>query len=207
MDSIQIGCAILAGGKSSRMGTDKALLTIDGQTFLAAIADALGPFEEKILAGGAHTDFSAAISSDWIFRQDLYPGHGPIGGLHAALSDCRSDALFITTCDMPLLQRSLADHLCDAARAYAADSTPFDALVPVTDNGLGRIQPLCAVYKKSALPFLEEQIHSNQNRMMAALKRMNTIYVHLPEAFSAQLQNINTAGEYQALLGANDFLR
>ena len=182
---MKIGCAILAGGKSSRMGTDKALLEINGKNFIDILCEELDCFEEKIIARGNRSEI-AAVS--WEIISDIYPERGPMGGLHAVLAACSSDAMCCVSCDMPFLQISLVNELCE----YLKDG--IDAVIAVTTDG--RKHPLCGVYRKSVLPILEEQILSDNNRMMAALDKMNVEYVCLDSKNSQQLKNINTPEDY-----------
>lgn len=185
---MKIGCAILAGGKSSRMGTDKALLDIKGENFIERICKELDFFEEKIIARGSRSDIKDIF---WDIIPDRYPERGPIGGLHAALFACKSDALFCVSCDMPLLQKTLAKELC----GYMKEGV--DAVIAVTEDG--RKHPLCGVYRKSMLSVLEEQILAGNNRMMATLDKMRVEYVTLDHRNSQQLKNINTPEEYMAI--------
>ena len=188
---MKIGCVILAGGKSSRMGTDKALLEYDGKQFIEQIADQLSWFEERIIARGTNGGISDSMAKMWTVIPDLYPDHGPIGGLHAALSACRSDALFVVTCDMPLFDRELAELLCTEMQNSDAPETiygenglktdsdgkhvdAYDVIISVGSDG--KIHPLCGVYRKSALSVLEEQIVSDRNRVMEALKKLRVKY-------------------------------
>ncbi len=182
---MKIGCAILAGGKSSRMGTDKALLKYDGKNFIKRLCDELDCFEEKAIARGNRSDIK---DISWNIIPDIYPERGPIGGLHAVLSICESDAVFCVSCDMPLLQISLVNHLC----GYMKED--IDVVIAVTQDG--RKHPLCGIYRKSVLPVLEEQILADNNRMMAALNKMRVEYVTLDFENSRQLKNINTPEDY-----------
>ena len=203
---MNVGCVILAGGKSSRMGTDKALLEYDGKQFIEQIAKELSSFEERIIARGTNSRFSDSIEEDWTVIPDIYPDHGPIGGLHAALSACRSDALFVVTCDMPLFNKSLAERLCAEMQIGEGSETnsdgeyvdAYDVILSVGDNG--KIHPLCGVYRKSALSVLEEQIVSDRNRVMEALKKLRVKYVTIDSPDQVkQLANINTPEEYETL--------
>lgn len=199
---MKIGCAILAGGKSSRMGTDKALLEFEGKQFITQIAEELSWFDERIIARGNNSGLEGKVERGWKVIPDLYPDHGPIGGLHAALSACRSDALFVVTCDMPLIERELVRELCDQMQEADFDEERVDACDVVISVGEGgKIHPLCGVYRKSVLPVLEEQIVLDQNRMMAALKKLRVNYVDIDSpAQEKQLSNINTPQEYESLV-------
>ncbi len=203
---MNIGCVILAGGKSSRMGTDKALLEYDGKQFIEQITEELSQFEERIIARGTNSGFSAELEEKWNVIPDIYPDHGPIGGLHAALSSCESDALFVITCDMPLFNRELAERLCAEMQSGEGLETDtdgkhvdaYDVIISVGNNG--KVHPLCGVYRKSVLSVLEEQILSDRNRVMEALQDLRVKYVTIDSPDQEkQLANINTPQEYEAL--------
>lgn len=183
---MKIGCVILAGGKSSRMGQDKALLEIDGKSFIKQLTETLNFFEEKYIARGNNSNI---LDVTWPMIQDIYPEHGPIGGIHAALTKCDSDAVLFVSCDMPLIKKALIQQLCEAM------TSEYDAVVVKEKNG--RIHPLCAIYKKSVVNLFEQQILSNNNRLMLALGKMKVKYITVDEA--QQLSNINTPNDYLAL--------
>lgn len=186
---MKIGCAILAGGKSSRMGKDKALLEINGRDFISQLMITLDFFEEKMIARGNNSDIK---NDSWCIIPDIYPECGPISGLHASLSICKSDALFFVTCDMPLIQKSLVNYLCDNM------SDKYDALIVKDENG--RIHPLCGIYKKYTVEIFEKQILSKNNRIMCALDKMNVKYVTIDSLEeSQQLYNVNTPQDYLKL--------
>ena len=122
-------CAvILAGGKSSRMGRDKASLTLGHETFLQRIAaelDACG-FQEKYVSLGSgsrygmHEEENSTgtgekteihIPVGWTAVRDRYRDCGPLGGIHAALSACRAEWALFISCDTPLYRRELAELL------------------------------------------------------------------------------------------------
>ena len=200
-----VGCVILAGGKSSRMGTDKALLELDGKTFIKQISEELKWFEEKIIAHGNTRELS---DTNWTMISDIYPNHGPLGGIHAALSVCQSDALFVATCDMPLLKSSLAYKLCNIMRELevmsltvdgaVSEQVMYDAVISVGEDG--KIHPLCGVYRKSILPILEEQLLLERNKVMELLKKLHVKYVTIDSSMGEQqLLNINTPQDYEKL--------
>lgn len=182
---MKIGCAILAGGKSSRMGTDKALLELDGKTFIRKLCEELDDFEEKIIARGNRENIG---DISWNVIPDRYFECGPIGGLHAVLSVCQSEVMFCVSCDMPFLQRSLVEELCK----YMNDNT--DAVIAVTQDG--RKHPLCGLYRKSVGSVLEAQILTGNYRMMTVLDKIKANYVTITSQNTQQLKNINTPQEY-----------
>jgi len=186
---LNIGCVILAGGKSSRMGTDKALLEIDGTNFIGKIAGELNFFVEKFFARG---NCEAVSVPGWRNIPDIYPECGPIGGLHAALKTCRSDALVCVTCDMPLITSELVRDLCDQM------TEEYDAVILKETDG--RIHPTCGIYRKSAVNVFEQQILDGNYRMMRVLDRLRVKYVTIdPQTGSRQLKNINTPEDLREL--------
>lgn len=188
---MQVGAAILAGGKSRRMGQNKAGLLIDGETFLARLAAQLSDFPERLLSAdsGALPGFASV--------PDLFPGCGPLGGLHGLLSVCRSDALLIVSCDTPLFSRELGRFLAESL--FDRD----DAVVPVTRDA--RVHPVCGVYRKTVLPQLQNMLESGDYRMMALLRQIRTRRVPLEETPFPDvcLLNVNTPQTYRALGGCN----
>ena len=184
---MKIGCVILAGGKSSRMGEDKALLEYEGKYFIEKIAEELDFFEERIIARGNNSALTEIADSGWNVIADIYPDHGPMGGLHAALKECRSEALFVVTCDMPLITRELVEQISSTMEMH-------DAVIAVSSDG--KYHPLCGVYKKELYKSMEEYLIEDNNRMMAVLKNLNTKYFQLDDVSSKQLANVNTKEEY-----------
>ena len=186
---MNIGCVILAGGKSSRMGTDKALLEINGTNFIKKIAGELDSFEEKIFARGNREPISL---NGWQNIPDIYSECGPVGGLHAALAACRSDALFCVTCDMPFITAELFWELYD-------QMTDEDDAVILTEAD-GRVHPTCGIYRKSVGSTFEQQLQDGNYRVMHVLNRLKVRYVTIdPEKGAWQLKNINTPEEYREL--------
>ena len=186
---MKLGCVILAGGKSSRMGQDKAFLTWKGESFIERLTKEMDFFEEKMIAHGNRREIA---DTSWSVVKDIYPDRGPIGGLHTALTNCKSDALFCVTCDVPLVQRSLVSFLYQ----YMDETT--DAIIPIAEDG--KVHPLCAIYRKKTSSAFLKKIEEGNNRIMSAFEHMNVKYVSLNAKQSKQLYNINTKEEYQRLL-------
>lgn len=185
---LKIGAVILTGGKSRRMGTDKSKLKINGKTFLDRIADQLSEFPELLVSidrAKNHPDIAHKMV------EDVYSGCGPIGGLHAALSACSSDALFAVSCDVPMFARSLDEGLCRML------TDEIDAVVARGEGG--RLHPLCAVYKKHTKDIFDSFIKLGDYRLISALGQMKVAYYELTPEEESSLQNINTAEDYRLL--------
>ncbi|MDR1193196.1 MAG: molybdopterin-guanine dinucleotide biosynthesis protein B [Peptococcaceae bacterium] len=182
-----IGAVILAGGKSRRMGTDKASLPWAGKTFLAHMAEQLRDLDELLISAGAAEQFQ---DSGWPVIPDREPDRGPIGGLYSALLACRSDWLLALSCDMPLFKKELANYL------IARISPAYDALVTVTRDG--QLHPLCGVYAKGAAAALAAQMAAGNYRMLDAVYASRFLPVSLAGTPypDAMVSNINTPEQY-----------
>lgn len=139
----KIDAFILIGGKSSRLGIDKAFIELDGMTLaeraVANVRRGLSP-ERITMVAGSSTQFAIeAIAADVPFIFDLHQGRGPLGGLHSALAYARTSWIFVLACDYPFVSgeqlRLLAERVDDG----------FGAVVPEQQDG--RMQPLCGFYK------------------------------------------------------------
>lgn len=185
---MKFGAVILCGGKSRRMGRDKAELIIEDRTFLEHIIGELKGFEELILSVD-----SMEKEMKYTAVTDVYPNCGPMGGIHAALSACDSDALLVVPCDLPLFRRELGEYLC----TMLTEDT--DAVIPVTSDG--RIHPLCAVYRKRTFSVFERYLKAGNYKILNAYNDMRIKYLPMDQTPCSEkwLQNINTPQEYDAL--------
>ena len=185
-------CAlILAGGRSRRMGSDKPLLELDGQSLLdraAAFWQAQERIDGVLVAGGAE-EHLPDLPAGAVPVSDLFPGAGPMAGLHAAFARTDADVLYVSAVDMPYLSA--------------------DALLPVPDGDAavytrnGRPDPLFGVYRRSCLPALTEALERGQRKMSVLLDALDVEYRELPEELSAVLENLNTRADYlRALAGS-----
>lgn len=144
---------VLAGGKSSRMGKDKAWLEINGKTFLENAVDVLRPAcsSIKIVLNQSQHHFIEKIPDDIPHIFDHFENRGALGGIHAALTDCKTKLAIILAVDLPFVSRQAIEKLCEVALS----SKDVAAIVPRQNDG--RLQPLCAVYRvQNCLPQLED---------------------------------------------------
>lgn len=183
---------ILAGGASSRMGTDKAQLTLGGRTFTERVAAALGAIASKISVVSAKHG-SAGLNFPLV--EDIYRDCGALGGLHAALSACRAPWAAIVSCDLPFVSGELFARLCELRTADA------DAVVPRQTDG--RPQPLCALYSTARCRELAARLlGEGERRPRVLLQKARTRWVapeelaDLPDAELFFL-NVNTPEDYE----------
>ena len=182
---------ILVGGASSRMGTDKALLKLGGQSFVERIHTALSYITAKTsLVGDFETQ---GLWPELPTVPDVHVKWGALGGLHAALAACRAEWAAVAACDLPFVTGELFVRL-------AALRENFDAVVPVQADG--RWQPLCALYRASATRLRAAHlIAEGERRPRALLKMLRTRQVAFEELSDLQgadrfFTNINTPEDY-----------
>lgn len=198
LDCSMAGCkisgitgVILAGGSSRRMGSNKALLQINGKTMIEKVYEIMSSLFDDVMVITNSPDEYSFLPCRKI--PDIYPGYGCIAGLHSALTATGTDRIFITGCDMPFLNPELIKLLCNT-------SPEADAVVPVNMEGL--LEPLHAVYAKSSLVTVSEMIAAGEKSILRLFERVRTTeiapseYAHIDQA-EASFSNVNTPGEFQ----------
>ena len=178
---------VLVGGRSSRMGVDKALIpyrdgTLAGHVALAVLA-ACG---NVTLVG----DPSRYRHLGHPVIPDQIAGNGPLGGVVAALTSSNDDWNLIVACDMPNIDADFLRGLIDDAER--APGFP-DCVVPKTAEGP---QPLCALYHRRALPLLDSFLNHKFLRMRETVQSLNTAYLPFPE--DHWFRNLNTQEDLRA---------
>ena len=181
---------VLAGGKSSRMGRNKALLPFGAGTLLeSVIAKVQTVFERVVLSvheEGAYPQITLPQVAD------RYPETGPMGAI-ASLLDAGESRIFCVACDMPFLNASLIEYLCSF--------TDCDAVVPVWR---GRMESLHALYSDALLPAFQALLRENRFKVADALLEAHVRYVGEEEirkidARGDSFRNVNTPREFEEL--------
>ncbi len=143
---------ILAGGLSSRMGTNKALLKIGEKTLIQALIEILDPFFFEVVISSNEPALFSFTNKKII--KDLISHRGPLGGIHSALHSTKTKMNFFISCDLPFINKDIIDYMCE----YKSEN---NIILPRAD---GRIQQLCGIYSKNILNEVEKLlIESGQN--------------------------------------------
>ncbi len=137
MEFPDVSAFILAGGKSTRMGTDKAFVPLDGRTLLARALDLARQITSHVYIVGEGKKFAPFAP----VIEDIYPGCGPLGGIHAALRSSQSELNVILAVDTPFVSLALLQHLITRAR----NNPGAVVTVPRANRGY---EPLCAIYRR-----------------------------------------------------------
>lgn len=176
--------AVLAGGRSSRLGRDKALEHVGSASMVERAVAALEPVCESVVVIGSR---AGAGSTGWSVVPDLRPGEGPLAGLETALDQaCRTrhEAVFVLACDLPLVTaevvREVLSGLGDGPCAAAArEGTP--------DH-----EPLCAVYRSDLLPRVRALLDAGERAAWTLFRAAGGVRV--PVA-STNMLNVNTEAD------------
>ena len=176
-----ISAFILAGGKSSRMGSDKGLVRFHGRKMIEHVISNIPlPKNQIAIINGnpAYQIFDCTIYND------IYKNCGPLGGIYAALYHSTTDWNFIIGCDMPFVSKDFISFLMKKI----SDQT---AIVPVHD---AHVEPLCALYHRSNLSGIQNLLQHGELKMQNAIKIMNAELCDVSLLFSAEeiFRNINS---------------
>jgi molybdopterin-guanine dinucleotide biosynthesis protein A len=179
---------ILAGGKSTRMGADKAFVTLDGQTLLARALNVARSITPNVRIVGDSAKFSPFAPT----VEDIFPHCGPLAGIHAALRSSQTDLNLILAVDVPFVSPALLHFLIQRASNNAATIT-----VAQTAGGY---QPLCAIYRRNFAEVAEQSLQSGRYKIDALFVPTSTQTITQEELERAgvspyQFRNLNTPQE------------
>jgi molybdopterin-guanine dinucleotide biosynthesis protein A len=192
MSEIDVCAVVLAGGRSHRMGSNKALLDFGGQPLIGVLVDRIRPLTNRILISS--NDPSSYRFLNFPVIPDHYRGHGPLAGLHAAMLWNSCSLYIVLACDLPNLKAKLLRNLISLAEG-------FDAAIPRTSDGLAH--PLCAVYRRTCLPAVENALIRGANKVIEIMleSALSIKWVSSEEGRfeDEDLANINTPEDLQRL--------
>ena len=197
MESIErtapaVTCAVLAGGQSRRMGTDKAFLELDGRPLIQWTLQALAGIGQEIIIIANDPQRYAGLNVR--VEPDIIPGYGALGGIYTAVARATHARVLVVACDMPLLVRPLLRYLIRL-------SAHFDAVVPRLPDGA---EPLHAVYTKSCLDPIRRALARGDKRIISFFHDICLRYVEPKEiaVFDPSFRsfvNINTPADLQTI--------
>lgn len=176
---------VLAGGKSTRMGTDKASLSLEGQTLLERAIATLRTVASDVLILGSKQRYGLYGQ----VVEDIYPDCGPLGGIHAALSSTRTRLNLITAVDTPFLSSEFLKFMVSRANESRA--------IVTTPEIAGYTQPLCSVYSVEFRPIAEQALKAGTYKIVPLFPPGRTCVIAESEmakfAFTPEMfDNLNT---------------
>jgi molybdopterin-guanine dinucleotide biosynthesis protein A len=183
--------AILAGGQSSRMGQNKALMSLGGHRLIDRVVHVLEDIFAELLLVTNRPEIYADLGVRMV--SDVFPEKGSLGGIYSAISHASTPYCFIVACDMPFLQapviRYLIEHIAD-----------HDVVIP---DVYGEMQPLHAIYNKTCLAPIRQRLDANRLKIIGFLPDLRVRIVTRGEILPLDpalhtFQNLNTPEEFQA---------
>ena len=188
---------ILAGGRSRRLGRNKALESIGGQPLVQRVADRLSQVTDdlSLVVAEPEQGDSLPVSGPHRVVLDLHPGGGSLGGIYSGLSAAKHQWGIVVAYDMPFLNLDLLRRMLQLREGV-------DAVVPVLQ---GRPEPTHAVYSKVCLPHMEQSLLSGQLKISGFYDQINVSYVSEDEIASLDPDflsffNVNTPDDLEKAL-------
>ena len=186
---------ILAGGKSRRMGENKALMRLGDNSLIGHVIRCMHPItDELLLVTNNPTEYAHLGVS---MHGDILPGAGALGGIYTGLTRASHDAVFCVACDSPFLNSNLLAYLVSILGEY-------DAVMPYTDHNDAQttLQTLCAAYSKRCLPIIESMLRDSELRVHALQERahIKRVSPEVWQTFDSQgmsFFNINTPEDFE----------
>lgn len=186
----RLSVGVLAGGKSSRMGQNKALMEWESKRFIDRICEEMSGFSQVLISAASKGDY------EYLGLPVVYDEHkdiGPMEGIYQILQNTSEEYVFICAADMPFIKKELVEYMAEFI------SSDYDCYCLVDED---HIHPLCAIYSKKMLDVIKEQIESGNYRLLNVLRAVRTKYISLEKScFDKRVvRNINTRQEYAKLV-------
>jgi molybdopterin-guanine dinucleotide biosynthesis protein A len=190
---MSVSAAIMAGGKSTRMGQDKAWIELDGEPLIKRVADVLGQVADEVIIVANDPRYE---SLGLRVVRDRYPVGGALGGIATGVGAATHDAVLVAACDMPFLS-------ADVWRVLLGHAGEADVVIPRVG---GELETLHALYAKACVPHMARSIAENRLRVISFFDRVKVLELEEPELRAADptlrsFTNVNTPEELASALG------
>jgi molybdopterin-guanine dinucleotide biosynthesis protein A len=189
----QISCIILAGGKSARMGREKASLRIGERTIIEEQSETLGRIFDEIIIVATSQNYFKNIDAKVV--TDIIPDSGPLGGLYSGLAVSSNIHSFLIACDMPFINLQLIDYMIKQVGEN-------DVVIPLSSKGM---ETLFAVYSLNCLETIRRQIEFRNLKLLDILNFFKVRYISQEEIEKFDPQefsffNVNSPEDYKEAL-------
>lgn len=177
---------ILAGGQSSRMGTDKGLMLLNEKPMISYLIKLLKPIVEEIIIVANSVKYEA-------FGLRVFPDKmmmkGPVGGIYSGLFHSNTEKVFIVSCDTPFITQELVQLIIDADNGN-------DVVISKHND---KLEPLIGLYSKNGMDVFKNCIDQDKLKLIKVLDRLDTKIIDLDksEVDSSVFYNINTPIEFK----------
>jgi len=183
---VKVGAIILAGGKSSRMGTDKGLLELNGKPMVAHVIDTIKQITDDIIIisdRAAYEVFGVPV------YEDLIKDAGPLAGIYTGLMNSKHDKNIVVSCDVPFVSEKLLHYLINSCKNY-------DVTIPIKNN---KSHQVIGIYDKKCSTVFKNELDNNQRKMKLALEKINLNVVDANQFEEKEFINVNTPSEFKEI--------
>jgi molybdopterin-guanine dinucleotide biosynthesis protein A len=191
---MSVSAAIMAGGKSKRMGQDKAWIELDGEPLVKRVADVLAQVADEVIV----------VANDPKYERlglrvvrDRYPDGGALGGIATGVTAATHDTVLVAACDMPFLS-------VDVWRLIVGHAGEADVVIPRVG---GEFETLHALYTKACVPHIARSLAENRLRVISFFDQVKVLAIEEPELRASDptlrsFTNVNTPEELASALSA-----
>ncbi|RIA09924.1 molybdenum cofactor guanylyltransferase [Flavobacteriaceae bacterium MAR_2010_72] len=187
IDRNDITGIVLAGGKSSRMGTDKGFLKLDNVTFMERLIETLKPFVNEIMIVSNNDKYE---QFGYKRLDDCIKDAGPLAGLYTGLYHSKTEYNLVLSCDVPFVNSKILSVLFEGV-------DPASEVIQLESEG--KTMPLIAIYKKQCLQRCLDLLHDGERRLQVAVEQFKTKTISIDSELNQYVQNINTLEQFKAL--------
>lgn len=176
---------ILAGGKSERMGSDKALLDLNGTHMIQKSIDALRPICQEIFLISNNdrlSEFGLPVF------QDIHKNIGPVGGLHTGLFNASNETCVVLSCDLPNIETSILFTLLQEFEFHNA----------VVSECAGRVHPLVGIYRKSSWYDMNTFVQEGKVKLLDCIKALKAEKIEFSDEKAAYFFNMNSPSDLES---------
>ena len=193
VDKKNITGIVLAGGKSSRMGSDKGLLTINDKTFVEHVIVAMKPLVDKIIIVSNNKDYD-----QFGYRRvdDSIKDSGPLAALYSGLKHSETEFNLVLSCDIPMIKTEILKKLVDA-------DLENHEVVQIESNT--KTMPLIAMYKKQCMHKCLELLQQGERRLRVAVNELKTKTIIINAEFDQFVKNVNTKEDLKTINHAVEY--
>lgn len=184
---------VLAGGKSSRMGSDKGLLKINNKTFVEYVIDAVKPLVEEILIVSNNEEYN---QFGYQRVEDSIKNSGPLAGLYSGLLHSKTEYNLVLSCDVPMIKTNILQLLIET------NKNNYDVIQLQYEN---ETMPLIALYKKQCMHKCLELLQQGEKRLRFAVNQFNTKTISVDSEWNQYLKNINTKEDLKKINHAIEY--
>jgi len=191
---VSVSAAIMAGGKSKRMGQDKAWIELDGEPLITRVASVLAQVADEVIVVANEPRYA---SLGLRVVHDKYPEGGALGGIATGVAAATHDTVLVAACDMPFLSAAMW-------RLLLGHAGEADVVIPRVG---GEYETLHALYTKACLPHMARALAENRLRVIAFFDQVRVQAIDEPELRAVDptlraFTNVNTPEELAMALGA-----